>query len=165
MNYPIAIHSDMLFWSNKESIRLCARQLLNILFAVPQISALLADSTEEQKKLLTYFIRYWTENRHILLHGDFRPLHPEMDYSMISAEGDEKEITVVYADLPYTYHGKACDLFHNGDQDGLIVENPTDRPVQAQIFDNMGNLLSVACIPAGSILRLPVPPTGMIRMQ
>lgn len=165
MNYPIAIHSDMLFWSSKESIRLCARQLLNILFAVPQISALLADSTEEQKKLLTYFIRYWTENRHILLHGDFRPLHPEMDYNMISAEGEEKEITVVYADLPYTYHGKACDLFHNGDHDGLIVENPTDRPVQAQIFDNMGNLLSASCIPAGSILRLPVPPTGMIRMQ
>ncbi len=165
MNYPIAIHSDMLFWSNKESVTLCAKQLLNILFAVPQISVILADSTQAQKDLLKYYIRYWTENREILLHGAFRPLHPELNYTSISAENDEKEITVLYADQPYTYHGKACDLFHNGDLEGLLVENPTNRLVQAKIFDNMGNLLSISCIPANTILRLPVPPTGMARIS
>lgn len=165
MNYPIAIHSDMLFWSNKESIPLCAKQLLNILFAVPQISVILADSTPAQKALLSHYIRYWTENRDILLHGTFRAEHPELNYTRISAENREKEVTVLYADQPYTYVGKPCDLFHNGNAEGLIVENPTVQEIRGQIFDCFGHTLSTFTIPAHTISRLPVPPTGMAHIQ
>ena len=46
LGYPVAVHADMLFWAPEESIRMCTRQLLNILFGVPQISVNLAESTE-----------------------------------------------------------------------------------------------------------------------
>ncbi|MBE6599051.1 MAG: alpha-galactosidase [Ruminococcaceae bacterium] len=162
MNYPIAIHSDMLCWSPKEDSKLCAKQLLNVLFCVPQISVFLADSTDEQKKLLRHYLDYWTENREILLHGKFRPLYPEYNYTVISSEGSDKIITVLYADTPYTYEGKAADVHLNGNCDGMVFENPTDRVLTGEIYDRFGTLTETVEIPAKTIVRLPVPETGMI---
>jgi len=164
MNYPIAIHSDMLCWSPKEDSKLCAKQLLNVLFCVPQISVFLADSTDEQKKLLRHYLDYWTENREILLHGKFRPLYPEYNYTVISAEGSDKIITVLYADTPYTYEGKAADVHLNGNCDGMVFENPTDRALKGEIYDRFGTLTETVEIPAKTIVRLPVPETGMIHI-
>ena len=164
MNYPIAVHSDMLFWSPEESVRLCARQLNNILFSVPQISVLLQRSTEEQLHLLRHYISYWTENRDLILHGRFRALHPEMNYTFASSENDDRFIAVQYADLPYTYTGKPGDLFHNGETDGLVFENPSDHPVQVEAYDCMGRPVHTEAVPARCIRRLPVPVTGMLRI-
>lgn len=163
MGYPVAVHSDMLLWSKKESVTLCARQLLNILFAVPQISVILADSTAEQKKLLHHYLDYWMENRELILHGTFSALHPELNYTCVSAEKEEKVISVLYTDLPYTFTGKCCDVFHNGDMDGMIFENPTDSSLTAEIYDCFGLLLKTTEIKANTIVRLPVPKTGMVR--
>lgn len=165
LNYPIAIHSDMLLWSNREPLHLCAKQLLNILFAVPQISVILADCSAEQHALLKHFVQYWTQNRALLLHGKFRALHPELNYTFASAENDDKLIAVLYTDLPYTYEGKACDIFHNGDTDGLLIENPTDDILKAEIFNNLGASLERCSVMPHTILRLNVPVTGMVHIE
>jgi len=165
MGYPVAVHSDMLFWSKEESIPLCAKQLLNILFGVPQISVILADSTDEQKKLLKHYLDYWTENRDILLHGKFRPLHPELNYTSVSAESETKRITVLYADLPYTWDGKSADVFLNGDSVGLILENTAEHDAEAEWFDCFGNPLGSMKVSTGTIARIPVPVTGMAALR
>ena len=164
LNYPIAIHSDMLLWSREERISLCARQLLNILFSVPQISVLLANSTEEQKQLLQHFNRYWLENRQILLHGRFIPLHPELNYSQISAESDRKRITVLYGNTPLTWDGMDWDIFLNAGEDDLFFENPTNTPLHVIIFDHFGNEIQKTTIEANSLVRLNVGNTGMARI-
>ena len=165
LGYPVAVHADMLFWAPGESVKLCCRQLLNILFGVPQISVILADSTEEQKDMLRAYLSYWTENRPLLLHGTFRAWNPEANYTRISAEDDSRIITVLHADLPYTYDGRACDIHHNGDTDGLIFENPTDDLLTADISMLFGTqpIASVTVAPH-AIVRLPVPQTGMVRI-
>jgi len=165
MGYPVAVHSDMLFWSKNENIGLCARQLLNILFGVPQISVILADSTEEQKKLLGHYLEYWTANREILLHGAFKPQNPELNYPMISAETDEKRITALYADLSYVWDGKKSDVFVSGDSDGLILENTANRTAAVCWMDCFGKLLGSMRILAGEIVRVPVPCQGMVRIS
>lgn len=165
LGYPIAIHSDMLYWAKEESVELCAKQLLNILFAVPQISVILADSTDEQKALLKNYLSYWNENRDIILHGKFRPLHPELNYTEISAEGEDKIITVLYDDLPYTYCGKDADVFCGGEKGGLIVENPSDRMLNAEIYDCFGECTETVSIVAGNIVRLDVPKYGMLKLK
>ena len=164
MGYPVAVHSDMLFWSKEEKISLCARQLLNILFGVPQISVILADSTEEQKKLLRHYLEYWTENRGILLHGEFKPLNPELNYPAVSAENDGKRITALYADLSYKWDGKKSDVFVSGDSDGLILENAAGRTAAVCWQDCFGNLLGSLKIEAGQIMRIPVPVQGMAQI-
>ena len=162
MGYPIAVHSDMLFWSKDEKISLCARQLLNILFGVPQISVILADSTDDQKKLLKNYLDYWTENRETILHGIFRPLNPELNYISVSAESEKKRITVLYADLPYTWDGKAADVFLCGDSDGLLLENAADSDASVQWFDCFGTGRGSMKIGAGTVVRIPAPVTGMV---
>ena len=166
LGYPVAIHADMLFWAPEESLRLCARQLLNILFAVPQISVILADSTEEQKALIQAYLTYWTENRDLLLHGRFCPLFPEQNFTRITAESEDRVIAVLHADLPYTYDGRTCDVFHNGQADGLVFENPTNKTLEAEVSLSFGaEILSTIVIHPHSLVRLPVPPTGMVRVR
>jgi len=146
------------------SVPLCAKQLLNILFGVPQISVILADSTDEQKQLLKHYLEYWTEHRDVLLHGTFIPLHPELNYTSVSAESDQKRITVLYTDLPYTWDGKNSDVFLNGNTDGLILENDTILDANVQWFDCLGNQLGTMTAKAGSLVRVSVPQTGMVRI-
>lgn len=165
LGYPVAVHSDMLYWSRDESITLCAFQLLNVMFSVPQISVVLADSTEEQKALLTHFLSYWNENRDILLHGKFIPLHPENNYPVITAEGKDKQITVLYSDMPFTYSGKSADVFHNGEKHGIILENPENKALAVEVYDCFGVLIEKTSAAPQSIIRVPVPVRGMLSVR
>ncbi|MBQ6118165.1 MAG: alpha-galactosidase, partial [Clostridia bacterium] len=45
---PLAVHSDMLLWARDEAPETCAVMLLNVLFAVPQVSVLLQYAPPEQ---------------------------------------------------------------------------------------------------------------------
>ena len=70
------------------------------------------------------------------------------------------------SDLPYTYDGRSCDVFHNGQSDGLVFENPTDETLEAEISLSFGaETLRTVVIPPHSLVRLPVPPTGMVRVR
>ena len=160
LGYPVAIHSDMLYWSKDESVALCARQLLNILFSVPQISVVLANSTDGQKKLIRAFLDYWTEHKDIILHGIFKAPFPEMLYPILSAENDELRIVTMNANFPYLYDGKACDIFCNYDDGVLIVENPTEEALCAEIFNCFGKTAGSVAVGAKSIVRLNVPVAG-----
>ena len=64
------------------------------------------------------------------------------------------------ADLPYRYDGKACDVFCNGGDDGLILENPTDEALRAEIFNCFGEMVGNIAVGAKSIVRLNVPAAG-----
>lgn len=165
LGYPVAVHADMLFWAPEESIRMCTRQLLNILFGVPQISVLLAESTDEQKELLRAYLSYWTENRELLLHTTFRPDEPEHCYPRITAGNENRCITVLHSDLCYTWDGRCCDVHLNSETDGLLFENPTDSTLSAQISLLFGRKpLETIEIPPHTLIRLPVPQTGMVRI-
>lgn len=166
MNYPTAVHSDMLYWAPSESVKLCTRQLLNVLFSVPQISVRLTESTAEQKELLQNFLRYWVENKETLLHGTFRAKYPEQNFTCISSENAQKNITVVHGDLPFTYRGKTCEVFHNGNEDGMIIENATDSILKVEIFENFHNEPIAALeIAPYAIQRVPVSQTGMTHIR
>ncbi len=165
MGYPVAVHSDMLFWSKDESVKLCAKQLYNILFSVPQISVILANSADEQRRLLRRYLAYWTENRDVLLHGRFTALHPELNYTLVRAETEEKSITALYTDLPYVWDGKNGDVLHNGDIDGMVFENPTKGSCTVTVYDCFGERLDTVAVAAGTMVRLPVPVTGMAEIR
>lgn len=165
MNYPIAVHADMLCWSPLEDAKLCAKQLLNVLFCVPQISVILGDCSEDQRRLIRHYLAYWTENRDILLHGRFRAENPEYHYPYVSAEGEAKIITALYADTPYTYTGKEADVHLNGNLDGLMFENPTDQILEGEIYNLYGELVEKVKVGANTIVKLPVPQVGMLHIR
>ncbi len=165
LGYPVAVHSDMLYWAREESISLCAYQLLNIMFSVPQISVILADSTQEQRALIKYFLSYWNENKDILLNGKFIPLHPENNFTSITAEGKDKQITVLYSEVPFVCNGKCTDVFNNSDTDGIILENPESAAFSGVIYDCFGTFIERLTVAPNSIIRADVPVRGMLALR
>jgi alpha-galactosidase len=164
--YPTAVHSDMLFWSSKEALSLCARQLLNVLFAVPQISVRLSEGTEEQRALLKAYLTYWYANRDRILHGRFRAEYPEQNFTRLTSEDDKGSIAVLYGDLSYTYDGRPVSLHHGGNREGLLFENPTDTALTACLYTAFGGgSLGTCQIPPHTAIRLPIPPMGMAEIS
>lgn len=154
----IAIHSDMLYWSPDEKIGNCALQLLNIMFSVPQISVRLSESTDEQKKLLRYFIDYVKENSNTLLHSPLTVRHPEANYSSVTAEGKDMKISVLYSDTLYFCSGCSEDIWNAAGEKCICVipeffsgdvtvydclGNIADSPVSGNIYIPFGGHLSV----------------------
>ncbi|MBP5207975.1 MAG: alpha-galactosidase [Clostridia bacterium] len=160
VNGGTAIHSDMLLWGKCESVLNCQRQLLNILFSVPQISVRLTEIPEEQLELVRRFVKYWTENRRVLLHGKFRAYHPESNYTVMTAETEDKKITVLHCEPLFTPAGKNEDIFNDTAYDYLVPS--TDERFNYEIYDLYGNKTGSGVY--GKERRLGVPRGGMLRI-
>jgi alpha-galactosidase len=165
LHYPVAVHSDMLFWAPSESLILCAKQLLGVMFSVPQISVLLTESTEEQKELIRAFLAYWVANREILLHGAFMPERPEANYPVIVAEGADKQIAVLYGERSFRVGEKPCDVFADCGEDPLILENMTDQRKTVEIYDRFGSFfLGTEELAPHTVRTIALPRAGMARI-
>ena len=159
----IAVHSDMLLWGREQSVESCARQLLNILFSVPQISVLLTRCREEQKQLLASFLAYWQENRETLLSGRLEFSHPEANYSAVTAVGKAKRITVLYAENSCVYSGGAADIWNAGADGVLTLQNPKGIRAELRVTDCFGQEVSVSAL-TGDVCAVHVPACGCLRV-
>ena len=57
-------------------------------------------------------------------------------------------------------------MFHNGEADGLIFENPTDKTLEAEISVMFGaETVCKTTVAPHSLVRLPVPPAGLLRIR
>ncbi len=161
VNKGTAIHSDMLLWGKRESALNCQRQLLNIMFSVPQISVRLTEIPEEQLDIIGRFVSYWTENRDILLHGRFRAYHPESNYTVIFAESDEKKITVLHAEPLFTPCGKCEDVFNDTPYDYIVPS--TDECFDYTVYDLYGKEIFTGN--SNTKRRIDLPRGGMMRIK
>ena len=94
-----AVHSDMFIWNSAEPVESAALQILNVLFAVPQVSVRLTEAPAEHREMIGYWMHYWRANRSVLLDGEFLPVSPAQNYPMVSGHTAEKWISVIYQDI------------------------------------------------------------------
>ena len=92
-----AVHSDMITWNNNDTNESVAKQLIAVLFGVPQISVRLDEIKAEHYDVLKFWLSFWMENREILLDGKLKIYNPEANYSMAESELDSKKICVCYS--------------------------------------------------------------------
>ena len=92
------VHSDMLMWHPEEPAGNAALQIAAVLFSVPQISVLLEKISPDQKKMLAYYLGFWTRNRRLLLEGKLRLEGPQGFYTQASAQLEGQAVTVLYTD-------------------------------------------------------------------
>ena len=133
----VAVHADMLLWSPAERPENCALQLLNIMFAVPQISVRLTEASEEQRRLLRVYLAYRERNRDLLLCGSLSVLHPETGYAAVRA-ADEKTgraVTVLYAQSLCRYHGLNEDIWNAAGPEPLALLNPERKRLLLTLHD------------------------------
>ena len=93
-----AVHSDMLMWNYDEPVECAAVQLASILYSVPQISMKIQQLNNEHKKMLKFYLDFWTENKDTLINGKIYAHNPESCYSIVYATKDDRTIYTAYTD-------------------------------------------------------------------
>jgi alpha-galactosidase len=136
---PLAVHADMMMWHPEERPERVAAQLINVLFAVPQISVDLAAQTPEQAAVLRFWLRFCIEHAAVLQHGVFEPSRPDLLYPLVRAAGPERVIAGRYAPVPVPFEPGRELLVANADDSTAVLLRPA-RPctVQATVLDCQG---------------------------
>ena len=154
------VHSDMVCWSPEETPEEAAAQFLNVLFSVPQISVRMGRLPEAHRRMLTFWLGFWCENRHTLMRGEFQPELPQWNYPLVSAENFQSRITVLYSPgltVPVALHsGQAFRLVNASGSSRVTVEwSGVSR--QACCFNTLGE--PAGCIrlePGIQVIDIPV---------
>ena len=163
-----AVHSDMIGWNNDDTPQGCARQLVGVLFSVPQISVKLEEQREDQLKTLKFYMDFYMENRETLLDGKIIPLNPEANYSVVIGEKDNKAVVVCYS-KNYVKLTKKYDSLSivNGTEEDIIILNNDGEAYEREItiYDCMGNALEKKSITVNNGLNaFNIPPCGLIKI-
>lgn len=162
LRYPLAIHSDMLLWAGEETPENCAVMLLNVLFAVPQISVQLQYAPPEQLAVLRRYLSYWNAHRKLLLFGELTALEPEANYTAVSAQDDALRVIALYSPRIFSFDGKATDAWNATTTDKLIF--CAEVPGTAVGLDCFGNRTGCFSFMPGAV-ELRVPRGGMVQLR
>lgn len=162
-----AVHADMLMWHPEDPVESAALQLINVLFAVPQISVKLDRLPADHVKMVAYWMAFWREHRSVLLNGRLEPYHPELLYPLVVASDADKRIAAIYHRTVLTIDLEESQtmIIVNGTRSGGVyielMAEIESRPME--IKDCMGNVVerSELRLSAG-IHALEIPPAGVM---
>jgi alpha-galactosidase len=165
-----AVHSDMFMWHYEEPVETAALQILNILFAVPQLSVRLEDIPPAHRQMVTHYTDYWRRNRSVLLDGQFEARNPMANYPLVSARGEDKLIVGLYADMVVTLDEsdppRDVDVVNAKASERVVLDaraSPGDYSYR--ITDALGKTVDTGSVtiqtgPNG----FEVPPSGMLSL-
>ena len=154
-----AVHSDMLEWNASDTPERAAKPALAALFSTIQYSMVLSRLPESHLKMLAHWIRFTQDHRETLLHGTFRPHHPEANYPFVEAEGATERIVAAYTSgmiIPVGA-GKCTYVVNATGGTSVPVEFAAGGAVE--IRDTFGRLVAMEVAKPG-LVRLSVPVSG-----
>lgn len=166
-----ATHSDMLMWNKNEKTEVAALQLLNVIFSVPQISVRLGEIPTAQQQMLKFWLAFWRQNRDVLLDGKFEPSHPDMNYPVITATTDSKQVTALYIPqsvvLIDTVLPAELDVINANLSNQVILDlNLNAGTKTVDVRDCTGKLIATKKISLGiGIHQFDVPPSGLLTIR
>lgn len=156
---PIAVHADMLMWHPDESPEQVACHLINVLFAVPQISVDLSTQSPEQREALAFWLGVVRDHTQTLQLGDLRPARPDLGYPMVTASGAGTVAVARYAPLPVRAEGDGWHtlLVANADADPDVRLHGIQGPAEVTVQDARGRIVrsDTADLADGSVVTVP----------
>jgi len=164
-----ATHADMLMWHNEEPAEAAALQLLNVLFSVPQISVRLDKISPEQRKMLEFWLGFWTEHRSLLLDAAIEPGSPQLLYPCVSSQTEDEGIIVSYGDKLLSYARAARPtlfVVNASGSDGLYLSDAPVGVASVVIMNTIGTIVGSGDIQSdGRPLKLDIPRSGLAIIQ
>lgn len=139
-----AVHADMFTWNAGESPELASLQYLNAIFAVPQISVMLTETSEEHLKMLKFYTTFWTDHASILLDGEFTPFNPLHNYPLLKGSLNDHAIYAVYDDLVVTLSEESrMSIINAKPSNDIVIRTAwTDGSYQLTVHDCQGQLIT-----------------------
>lgn len=92
-----AVHSDMLMWDPADTPENAMRQLLNVLYCVPQISMRIAQLPRTHRQALKFWLDFIRDHRDILQDAPLEAALPQYLYPWACAGKDGRYVLAVYA--------------------------------------------------------------------
>jgi alpha-galactosidase len=158
----------MVMWHGDEPVESAALQIVNIIFAVPQISVRLDRLPPAHHLMVEFWLSFWTRNKGLLLDGDLKPWHPEAWYPLVEVSNKREQLAAVYAagtvaGISGPFKEKLTVV--NGTlEDRVILDlaSPTG-PCKVQILDCQGQVVAEEeerSLDEG-LVALDIPPAGL----
>lgn len=165
-----AVHADMLMWHPDDPVESAALQLLNVIFAVPQISVLLDRLPDDHMEMVRFWLGFWRAHRGVLLGGKLTPLHPETLFPAVIASTAAERVAAFYDDAVVDVGDEVPrDLFLiNATRGGRVVlEAGADAGGRRmRVFNCRGDLLSDERLELRTGLhRIAIPPAGLAHLE
>jgi alpha-galactosidase len=136
---PIPVHADMLMWHPAEPAEQVACHLINVLFAVPQISVDLATLTPQQREALVFWLGVFRRYEETLQLGVFEPARPDLGYPLVRAHDAHVEIVARHTALPVSAAGNWQELLvANADTDPFVRLTNGTGSVAVLVHDARG---------------------------
>lgn len=165
----VPIHSDPVMWGSADGPERVAQHLINTLFGVPQVSVDLVALSTAHRSVLGFWLGFWKENADTLLHGDFRPERPDLDYPIVSATDGSVHVIGRYSPVsvdipPGDWH---TVYIANADANGIVLRG-TDvlESVELTVRDAEGRLVeSVRLDGPAALLDVDVPTGGLLTLR
>lgn len=161
-----AVHSDMLMWNINEEAHIAARQILNSIFSVLQISVKIETLPKEHFKMLKFWLDFARQNKDILIHGRIMPEEENNFYPIVRAENDGEEIIAVYEinKVIETEDKKKITVINASDSENVFVD--CANHYNYEILDCMGNETESGYFsPTDSLVKINVPLSGLIILR
>jgi alpha-galactosidase len=165
-----AVHSDMFRWHADDPVESAALQIQNILFSVPQLSVKLDSIPEDHAQMAAFWIKYWKENKDVLMDGVFIPHNPAALYPLITAHDGDKIIAAVYNDIVFRVEQKglnAVDIVNARGGTEVIAQWMHDfGPARVIVYDCLGHIQDEYDMDINKGLRkFAVPPSGLVSIK
>ena len=155
-----AIHSDMLMWNAGESARCVAGQILNVIFAVPQISVKLDRATDEQLRQLRFWMDFAKQHR-ALLAAPMEVMSPQHLYPLVRTALDGEEALAVYDQVVVPLHTQSTTYLMNAAAREETVLRPDQHcAMTACVYNCMGELLGETVLDAAVLWEVCIPVGG-----
>jgi alpha-galactosidase len=168
-----AVHADMIMWHPQEPVEAAARQLAHILFSVPQVSVRLREIPADHLEMVKFYLRYWTDNRAVLLDGKFEPLYPAQNYPIVIGSAGKKQIIGLYGDgvvpLDGTRPSDAIDVVNGTSGDRVILSVAGKKALGSYKYtvrDCRGRSVKQGTMRlAPGVAAVAVPPSGILALE
>ena len=141
-----------------------------MLFSVPQLSVKLAEVSPEHRRMIGFWMRYWKDNRGVLLDGEFRPLSPAQNYPMVLARTPDKLVAAIYQDIvvaPGPQAPPRIDVVNAKPGQSVVLRlDQAFGPATVRIRDCRGTQVSEQKQDLGAGPHAwEVPPAGLLEIQ
>jgi alpha-galactosidase len=164
-----AVHADMMEWNYQEPTEIAALQLLNTIFAVPQISVRLNEIPQDHLKMIRFYNNYWLQNQRTLLDGKFAAYAPLANYPVLASTLGTKAIYALYNNIfiqPDMKVIKELDVINAKEDQLVVICSAVSKNGRYKIINCKGELLKGGKIRLKKGLNaFTVPASGLMKFM
>ena len=162
--HSVAIHSDMLMWNYNDSVESAAKQLLSVFFTVPQISVRLAEIPKQHKQMLKHYLSIWSNNKDVLLDGEFTATGVDGTYSLVQTENEKKVFYIDFGKNICDIVDNKTNIYINVTANNIVYVDFKNTHRTCTVYDALGNKTNILNNASG-IMKIEIPLSGMIIVE